>query len=266
MNGTLQSGEGIFGLVGHNIGYSLSPAIHNHIFSTRGMNAVYGLFDLSPDHFDAGIGALLSFASGFNITVPYKERITGHLKELSSEARLTGSVNLVHEGMGHNTDYLALRDILSALPGDLSGQECVVFGSGGAARTASFLLGKMGMSLRILNRTRERSVLLESSLHNEGIDAESMPLGPDIGEEILKSDCFVNTISDPGFHFPAMIGRLAVDFNYGSRAGTFRNRISGDATVISGEEILVRQAIHSQKIWNGIEPPVDEIMGVIDVK
>lgn len=266
MSDTLNHDEGIYGLVGRNIGYSLSPSIHNHVFSLYGMNSIYGLFDLPDNRFDSGISALLSYSAGFNITVPYKEKVIGHLQDLSPEAEKTGSVNLVHRGSGYNTDYTALKELVVSSGVELSGGDCVLFGAGGAGRTAAHLFGELGMRIRIVNRSADRSRKLETELNTAGISAESLLMDPGIEQEIFKSKCVVNAISERDFMFPVLVSDLAVDFGYGRRAGNFRQKIPGSAAVITGEQILVKQAIHSQKIWNGIEPSYSELMGVINVE
>lgn len=257
---------GIFGLLGYRIQYSLSPAIHNHIFQKYGINAVYGLFDIPPHGFRPGFNTLLGKALGFNITKPYKEEAANLLVELSREASLTGSVNLVKENRGYNTDYMALGDLVKRHGTGLEGKECTIFGSGGAARTAAFLFGSLHMYVTIINRSHEKALKLEADLSGAGIEAQSMTLNSAISHETMESAVFVNCISYPEFRFPGMRTRLAVDFNYASRSGDFRNMFSGGHSLITGEEILAAQAIHSQKIWNNIEPDFNEIMEVINVQ
>ncbi len=266
MSESKETFQGIFGLLGHGIKYSLSPRIHNYIFSRYGINAVYGLFDLPPQDFQTGIQALIRRLSGFNVTTPYKEESAKVLPALSREASMTGSVNLVSGNKGYNTDYLALEDLVKARELDLSGKECIIFGSGGAARTAAYLFGNMGMYITVVNRSREKAEKLEIDLSRAGIDAQVVTLKPSISTEAMDSDVFVNCISYPEFRFPAMKAALAVDFNYASRSGDFRTRIQGKNSLITGEEILVSQAIHSQRIWNNISPEFNEIMEVINVK
>ena len=257
---------GIFGLLGHGIKYSLSPRIHNYIFSRYGINAVYGLFDLPPQDFQTGIQALIRRTSGFNVTTPYKEETAKVLPMLSREASMTGSVNLVYGSKGYNTDYLALEDLVKARKLGLSGKECIIFGSGGAARTAAYLFGNMGMFITVVNRSLKKAEKLEIDLSRSGIDARAVNLRSSISTEVMDSDVFVNCISYPEFRFPAMKATLAVDFNYSSRSGDFRTRNQGEHSLITGEEILVSQAIHSQRIWNNISPEFNEIMEVVNVK
>ena len=256
----------IFGLLGYGIKYSMSPMIHNHIFSRFGINAFYGIFDVPPDGFQKALTALAKRASGFNVTKPYKEDTARIIPELSEEASMTGSVNLVKKNRGYNTDYLALKGLVGSHSMDLAGKNCTIFGSGGAARTAAFLFGKLRMNVNVINRSLERARKLEADLSGSGIQAHAIKLDPGLSSTEIASDVIVNCISQPDFRYPALEADLAVDFNYSSRSGDFRDRLKGSHSLITGEEILVAQAIHSQMIWNNIRPGFEEIMEVINVK
>ncbi|MDA8142712.1 MAG: hypothetical protein M0T81_01870 [Thermoplasmatales archaeon] len=262
MNQPLNNRPKLFGLVGNHISYSLSPKIHNHVFSRFGIKALYGIFDIDPDHFDNAIVPLISSGIGINVTVPYKETIIKYLDSLSQEAELTGSVNLVSNRVGFNTDYLALRELVLENLSVGKNEECIILGSGGASRTAAFLLGGMGLRLKIFNRSHSRAAKLIDDLKAQNIDAQIY----DINEKtILSADGVVSGISDPGFVFPEMKCLWAISFNYGDRANNFLEKIDDSCKhIISGEQILAKQAIYSQKIWNQIEPSFEDIMEVIN--
>lgn len=228
--------------------------------------ALYCLFDVPPHGFHAAARSLIEKSSGFNVTTPYKEDAARLLPELSHEASLTGSVNLVRNNMGYNTDYIALEGLLNKTGLGLSGKDCTIFGSGGAARAAAYLLGGLKMHVTIINRSLERAQKLEAGLADAGMEARAVKLNAGISSETMESEVVVNCISYPEFRFPEMRAKLAVDFNYSSRSGDFRSKVHGNHSMITGEEILVSQAIHSQRIWNNLEPDFGEIMEVINVK
>jgi len=76
----------LYGLVGSGISYTLSPAIHNFIFEKAEHNAIYYPFDVPEEKFDQIIRALLELCKGLNVTIPYKERVVGHLNSLDATA------------------------------------------------------------------------------------------------------------------------------------------------------------------------------------
>ncbi len=261
-----ESGAMIYGLLGHNIAYSGSPAMHNHFFATRGMDAVYGLFDISPEDFEPNARSLISAAEGFNITVPYKERIIPLLDELRDAALKTGSVNLVYRKIGYNTDFLALQKLTEPFRNDVKGRECTIFGAGGAARTAAYLFGENGANLRIINRSITRAEDLCAELVKKGISARCEKFSSWPEGSVIHTDCAVNCTSSADVKFPEIVARLAVDFNYGAKARSFREAARGSEKMISGEEILIQQAIYSQKIWNNTEPSYEEFAEVLNVQ
>lgn len=62
----------------------------------EGLEGTYELFDIDPDTFDHQIHELKDKGlDGFNITVPYKEKIIPYLDEVDSSARELGAVNTV---------------------------------------------------------------------------------------------------------------------------------------------------------------------------
>lgn len=256
----------IFGLLGHNISYSLSPAIHNHFFARRGINAVYGLFDIKPENFDSNVKSLISGTEGFNVTVPYKERIVPLLDGLKDEAEKTGSVNLVFNRVGYNTDYMALRDLVKGSEVFLKGKECTILGAGGAARTASYFFGELGMKLSIVNRSHEKGLKLQNDLNSAGYQAIYEEFSNGFSVSPLKSACVVNCISSSEVSYPQIDAEIVIDFNYGQKSQAFRKNVRNAEKLISGEEILITQAIHSQRIWNQVEPSYEELAEVLNVQ
>ena len=66
----------IYALLGRNINYSLSPAMHNAAFGALGLDAEYKIFDIPEE----GISDFFSNLkqgkiSGCNVTIPYKEKV-----------------------------------------------------------------------------------------------------------------------------------------------------------------------------------------------
>src|SRR4051812_16185882 len=103
----------LVGLIGANIGQSLSPALHEDAFAALGVVGHYHLMDVDalPGRPLEGLMAAARTAgfAGTNITFPFKEAVIALLDEVSPEAREIGAVNTVVIGAdgrttGHNTD------------------------------------------------------------------------------------------------------------------------------------------------------------------
>ncbi len=61
-----------FGLLGHQIAYSISPVIHN-LINPNSMN--YEIIDIAPNDIENSLRKLVEGYSGFNVTIPYKQSI-----------------------------------------------------------------------------------------------------------------------------------------------------------------------------------------------
>lgn len=142
-----------FGVIGNPITHSLSPLIHNSLFSHFSLQAHYDklLLENSND-----FPSILRTLQGANITLPYKEAVLGFCDEVRGIAKEIGAVNtLYYEGgkwIGYNTDaegfYLSLgnRKIKNAL----------ILGAGGSAKAVVKILQKHNISVSMLNRTMEK--------------------------------------------------------------------------------------------------------------
>ena len=84
----------LYGVVGTDVVWSLSPVLHNRAFEARGLDAVY--VPLQAESLEGFMEALPAFSlSGFSITRPYKVDIVPYLQEVEEQAALSGSVNTV---------------------------------------------------------------------------------------------------------------------------------------------------------------------------
>lgn len=163
----------LFGIIGRDVSYSLSPAIHNALLADANIAGAYLPFP-TPDI--TALQHLLHYARrsairGFNVTIPYKEEVIPLLHELDPLARAAGAVNTIvirdERLHGYNTDGLGfLQSLLSSSGADsLQGASVTLLGAGGAARGIAPALIQQGISsLTIVNRTLARAESLAESL------------------------------------------------------------------------------------------------------
>ncbi|HPP75174.1 MAG TPA: shikimate dehydrogenase, partial [Armatimonadota bacterium] len=86
----------VFGVIGHPVGHSLSPVMHNAAIESLDLDYVYVPFDVPPEKLEAAIEGIRALGiAGVNITVPHKEAVIPFLDELEQEASEIGSVNTV---------------------------------------------------------------------------------------------------------------------------------------------------------------------------
>jgi shikimate dehydrogenase len=153
----------LYAVIGHPIGHSLSPLMHNAAFNEMKLDAYYHAFDVPSNHLgDAVKGMKALGIRGFNVTIPHKVAIMKYLDEIDDYANAIGAVNTVKniDGKlkGYNTDGLGYTRGLAALVEHLNKKRVLVIGAGGAARGIALSLVECGIkSLTITNRTIEKA-------------------------------------------------------------------------------------------------------------
>ena len=147
-----------FGLLGHPLGHSMSPFIHQALFALSGRPQPYALHDVAPEDLKTQVPKLLA-GQGFNITIPYKVEIIPFLTQLSEKAELYQSVNTVEikDGryIGHNTDVDGFLHGVRSLGVELSQGPVLMLGSGGVANMIATEVVLAGSPLTIAVRKED---------------------------------------------------------------------------------------------------------------
>lgn len=256
-----------FNLIGYPIKHSLSPWIHKQFLEKMDIKGSYTLNEI--EDFENEIEKLKETSiNGFNITVPYKEKIMSHLDEVDSMAVDIGAVNtvLVKEGkwIGYNTDgigYLrALQDEYSDLK-DLSDKKIVLLGAGGAAKGiyAAFRHAK-SKQIVIANRTVSKGEAIIEKNRNKDF-AVSLE---DVNIHLSEADVIVQTSSvgmKPNSNkmivdLPQLKENVVVsDIVYQPIETKFlREAKKQKVRVHYGHTMLLYQAQYAFEIWTGIKP------------
>jgi len=231
--------------------HSLSPALHSRLLSLSGLKGVYLRFPAERKELREFINAALAArVLGFNVTMPHKQAIIRYLDSLDPLARETGSVNtvLIRNGKcrGFNTDALAFSEIMERV----RPESTLIFGTGGAARAAAYVLRGTQCYIEGRNEQRRRAIARRFSLIEDkpvpsryDILVNCTPLGMNGDAELPEA------VRNSEY-------RLVVDFVYGG-SGLFRRLSHAKrAGFIDGSELLYRQALHSFYIWTGKRPVV----------
>ena len=139
-------------LVGHGIGPSLTPAMHEREARLLGLGYTYDTVDLIDDP-DIDLGEELDRLEGagyaaVNVTHPFKREVLAHVDDRSDMVDRIGSANLVLLGPGHrcahNTDCTGFRGGLEAFLGDHPRGRVLQVGAGGAGLATAYSLLTMG--------------------------------------------------------------------------------------------------------------------------
>jgi shikimate dehydrogenase len=250
-------------VLGHPVGHSRSPAMHNAAFAELGIGDewAYEAIDVAPDEFERLVSGMpdRGFA-GANVTVPHKGAALAVADTLSETAREIGAANTLSFADGEvHADNTDADGLMAALPGSPEGRRALVLGAGGAARAVVWALVRESAEVEVWNRTALRSLHLCEELGG------SPAADPDAADyELIVNATSVGLEGDDPFEMLPLrsdgfaAGQVVVDMVYGSGPTALLGAAAAaGATTVDGIEVLVHQGALSFRIWTGIEPPLD---------
>ncbi len=265
-----------FAVLGHPIGHTLSPVMHNAAFEALDMDAIYLAFDVAPDRLMSVLPAMRDMGfRGVNLTVPLKEVAFRGFADLDAGARTLGAVNTVQflpEGLkGHNTDGVGfLRAVAEAFGTSVTGQKLFVLGCGGAGRAVAITAAQAGagrLSLADIDDTRSQRLAAEIATLAPGVQvtmagnsAKAWAAPARDADLLIQASPIGMKPSDicplPSEAFRA--GHRAFDLVYNLPETCFmRAAAGGGAKAVNGLGMLLHQGAESFSIWTGKPAPVD---------
>ena len=142
---------------------SLSPIMHNSVFSEYVMNCKYVAFRIEPADLENAVLGIRSLnISGVNVTVPHKEDVIPFLDGLSDRARAIGAVNtIVRDGqslIGHNTDAGGFGDLLDKYRVSPNNSDVVILGAGAPRGQCSICSSSVAMKKLVSSTELTRRV------------------------------------------------------------------------------------------------------------
>ena len=256
------------GVIGHPIGQTLSPLIHNHWIKQYGFSALYQAIEIIPERFESSVTHMIDEGyCGFNVTLPFKQKIMELCDVIDQGAEHIGAVNTVQITQGGrvkglNTDAFGFMENLIASGEHINIKDNPVFvlGAGGAARAIVYALDVMGASeIRLTNRTKERAEQISKDFNIKIIDWDNKEQGA------KDASFLVNTTSlgmagqeSLGFdlkHLPKEAGVCDIVYKplYTPLLKSASKR--GNKTV-TGIGMLLHQARPAFEAWFGVMPDV----------
>jgi shikimate dehydrogenase len=290
----------IVGLIGgaDQVRSSLSPAMHNAVFESLGLDWAYIPLPLSlfakratirlgtverktrPSPEDVGSNlsmktVLQGLASagirGVNVTMPYKLDAAAAVDSLEGNAKAIGAVNTINflDGrmVGWNTDGDGLLSFLRKDVGaTIKGKPAVVIGSGGAARAVVVALSQAGAS-SITAAVRDPSHAEELVDLAGKTELEVVRLGGRRKRWLKEASLIINAtpVGQKGEPPPVPTkdirrGAVVVDLVYNPPTTPLieGSRAQG-AVAHNGLGMLLHQAALSFEIWTGVQPPLEDM-------
>lgn len=255
-----------FGLIGHPIAHSLSPALFKAGYAGR---YPYNLIE-TPD-FEEAYQIFLNEYDGINVTAPFKELAIKKADIISEECNLVGATNLLiktPEGVkAHNSDFLGVREWLRGVARFSNPSihlSVLIIGAGGAGKAATAAARSLGMEVTVLNRT----------IYSD----EIKPLNC-LREEFRKADVVIYNLP---VRIPEMETLTEEDFTPGRQKhileANYRNpsfdnvliqkmmKANPEATYTEGQIWLLLQAVTGYELFTGETPDESSMKEVIKSK
>lgn len=243
-------------LIGEKLGHSLSPQLHKKIFDYENIQGEYCLLEIPKIYQDNLIEKIkVENIDGFNITIPYKEKIMNSLDKISDEAKKIGAVNVVKiengSFLGYNTDYYGVIktfEILGISPKD---RECVILGSGGASKSVIVALQELGAKkITIVTRDiSKKNEILKQFPKLEVIDYDKKIIG-DILINTTPIGMYPNIENSPVTEEIIKQFLAVVDIIYNPRdTKLLQLAKNNNIPTIDGLYMLIEQGVKAQEIW-----------------
>lgn len=249
-------------LLGHPLGHSLSPALHNAALRAAGIPLTYEPVDVPRSVLDETLMALRRKRAAGNVTLPHKEAVGAACDRMSDTARAVGAVNTFWTAVdgalvGDNTDVGGFQAAVRALMGEPTGQTVALLGAGGAAAAVLHAMeGWQDARVRVYSRTQQRAEALvqrftvtaelarsaEAAVAGATLVVNATPVG-------LKDDTVpvsIHALED---------GCAVLDLAYrlGETALVKDARARGHRA-IDGLTMLVEQGVLAFERWFGVTP------------
>ena len=263
-----------FALIGHPLGHSMSPLIHEKLFALSGLDDTsYELIDIAPEDMADSRG-LLETLRGLNVTIPHKQAVISLTDELAESAQRYNSVNCINNDggklIGYNTDCDGFLRSAEQLP---IGGNVAILGCGGVGRMIAIEVARHGgnITLAVIPQDVKTAQILMAEILAKCSGA-SVRIS-DISTLEGSYDLLIN--ATPVGMYPKVDACAVSDTiieNSGSVFDVIYNpketllmkkaRALGK-TAVGGASMLVYQAVKAHEIWYGGSFRTEDIAKII---
>ena len=260
----------VLGLIGENIRFSKSFAMHNAAFTHLGINLTYIPLPVTSRLLQSAIEGIKAFQIlGVNVTMPFKEKILSFLDAATETASAVGAVNTVvqREGklVGENTDGAGFVNALQEANISTQNRPVFMYGAGGAAKAIAYALALQGVREFYISNRTPTPILRISDMLNQRFSAVSVQqFSNDVSDNALIINC--TPVGSVYQRAPAMLWpekrsftteQTVVDIVYSPKETVLLKKAKADgAQTLGGLPMLLHQAARSFTFWTGQEAPV----------
>lgn len=274
----------LISLIGKPIRHSASPVTHSVSFELRNVDAVYLAFEATPEDLHDILAAMrrMDGWDGGNVTMPCKKAVLEHLDGLSDAAELIGAVNVIEKTddcklIGHNSDGVGFMENLRKHGVDPKGATFTLLGPGGAGSAIIVQAALDGVAkLNVFAREGGPSYCHTQEIRDAVIAKTGCELNliafedkEAMAKAIAESDVLVNATpvgmgadSTDTPVDPAMIkdGMTVADVVYFPlETQILKDAAAKGCKTVTGIGMMNEQAAVGEKIWYGIDMPIDEV-------
>ncbi|MEZ5050547.1 MAG: shikimate dehydrogenase [Saprospiraceae bacterium] len=237
-----------FALIGKKLSHSFSSEYFKNKFLNEHIpDAKYDTIEIQD--IDEINEILASDFTGFNVTIPYKTAIIPYLDGLDDVALYANAVNVVKIvngiAIGYNTDVYGFHRSLSEFLGNISINQALILGTGGASNAAQYVLNSMNIDFQLVSRNKPDCVLYseltEKIVRNSKLIINTTPVGtfPDID---VRPEIPYKALTKEHFLF---------DMIYNPKITLFlKSGMIANCNIKNGYDMLIYQAEKSWEIWN----------------
>jgi shikimate dehydrogenase len=271
-------------VLGHPIGHTLSPVMHNASIKALGLDTEYeyGKLDVPPEELMTRLAQLPDEGyAGVNLTIPLKEVAFRNLDYLDVSAKTLGAVNTVEfsaDGLvGHNTDgYGFLKALEEAFGKATEGDSVFVLGCGGAGRAVALMAALKGAkSLTLADVDAARVANLAAEIKGITSDVEIFQCLEKTEQiKICREADLVIQASpvgmkkdDPSLLPPEAFrnGQRVFDLIYMYPETAFLSTAkAAGAQISNGLGMLLHQGAKAFNIWTRIKPDIQAMRAALE--
>ena len=167
-------------MIGFPLGHSFSKKYFTEKFSREGIQGCqFELYPIPRIQEFTQLFASEPALEGLSVTIPYKEQVIPYLDGLDPACAQIGAVNCIRirdgKKVGFNTDYLGFKQSLQSWLGSVI-PNALVLGTGGASKAVQQALRDLGVSFRIVSRSKQEGQLTYAELKEQPQWLASHPL------------------------------------------------------------------------------------------
>lgn len=242
-----------YGLIGFPLGHSFSKNYFNEKFADEGIDAEYVNFEIpSIDDLPEVIDSNPNL-KGFNVTIPYKEKVISFLDSVSPEARSIGAVNVVkveHKGKnivlrGYNSDVIGFTRSIDPMLNAWH-KKALILGTGGASKAINFGLKSLGLETVLVSRYERPGTIQYNKVTADVVKEYNVIVN------CTPCGMYPHTDECPQLPYEAMdTHNLLYDLIYNPDETLFMKKGAAQGAVVkNGLEMLLLQAFASWEMWN----------------